>query len=291
MGQVVRDQGVSAKELTIYITIVLIQPWLWTAVIGWIEPGAGADVARAWYVQIALGIIVVPALLAVVLAGAMRGRSAVKDLLSRVIRWRVSWIWYAITLLLPPLYFALTALLSTLHWPVQAFTTPLAPVLQAWLAGIPFLTILIVFEELGWRGYLLPALQARMSALKSSLAVGLVWAAWHYPVWAGVSWAMTGSVGQVAVDVAMGTVALLALSVIFMWVFNGSGGSVLLVMLLHGSNNQAMSAITNAMGGLEALEVFPPLFLEKELALVGLPIAAALVLWKRREFLERPISP
>ncbi len=47
----------------------------------------------------------------------------------------------------------------------------------------PFLGMIVSFgEELGWRGFLVPRLQSTMSFTKTSLATGLIWAVWHYPV-------------------------------------------------------------------------------------------------------------
>ncbi len=43
-------------------------------------------------------------------------------------------------------------------------------------------------EQLGWRGFALPWLQTKMSALLSSIVLGLIWSFWHIPLWfAGIS--------------------------------------------------------------------------------------------------------
>jgi membrane protease YdiL (CAAX protease family) len=41
-------------------------------------------------------------------------------------------------------------------------------------------------EEIGWRGFLVPRLHALLGFTGTSLLVGLIWAAWHYPINAAV---------------------------------------------------------------------------------------------------------
>ena len=43
------------------------------------------------------------------------------------------------------------------------------------------LVILVVGEELGWRGYALPKLLEKRSPLIASLIIGVLWGAWHLP--------------------------------------------------------------------------------------------------------------
>lgn len=38
-------------------------------------------------------------------------------------------------------------------------------------------------EEIGWRGFLQPALQKKLSPFISTLIVGIIWAVWHLPLW------------------------------------------------------------------------------------------------------------
>jgi membrane protease YdiL (CAAX protease family) len=89
-------------------------------------------------------------------------------------------------------------------------------------------------EELGWRGFLLPMLQDRMSPLAASLLVGAVWAGWHAPqfvipaVW-GPRTAWTGAFLYVGMAPA--------LSILFAWLYNRGDGSVLLAAVAHGLFN------------------------------------------------------
>ncbi|MGH7200221.1 MAG: CPBP family glutamic-type intramembrane protease, partial [Planctomycetaceae bacterium] len=85
-------------------------------------------------------------------------------------------------------------------------------------------------EEIGWRGFALPHLQRCYSALVSSLIVGVAWALWHWPNYLIASiyphpfWAF-------AAAIPMG----MAASVLYIWVYNSTGGSLFAVVVLHGA--------------------------------------------------------
>jgi membrane protease YdiL (CAAX protease family) len=86
-------------------------------------------------------------------------------------------------------------------------------------------------EEVGWRGYALPALQARYGALVSSVVLGTMWALWHLPLFFNpdMFYSNMPFVIQLAIQVPM--------AILFTWVFNSTGGSVLLAILLHSMIN------------------------------------------------------
>ncbi|MFK5973015.1 MAG: type II CAAX endopeptidase family protein [Flavobacteriaceae bacterium] len=48
--------------------------------------------------------------------------------------------------------------------------------------GYPAMMLLILGEEIGWRGYLQEKLQDSFGALKGILILGLVWGFWHLPI-------------------------------------------------------------------------------------------------------------
>ena len=50
------------------------------------------------------------------------------------------------------------------------------------LARVPITLIAPTLEELGWRGYGMDSLRARMGALSASLLFGVLWASWHWPL-------------------------------------------------------------------------------------------------------------
>jgi membrane protease YdiL (CAAX protease family) len=87
-----------------------------------------------------------------------------------------------------------------------------------------------LLEEIGWRGFALPCLQRRRSALASSLMIGLVWGLWHVPFFVYESpfpWRY----------LALFIPQVIVYSVIFTWVYNTTGGNLLAVILLHGAIN------------------------------------------------------
>lgn len=165
-----------------------------------------------------------PFLAAVVVASRVGGRERVTALLRSMVRWRTSPIWYSV-LLLPWAAAGAAAAANTI--------LGADPVLsQDWAGLLPSFVLLLLipgvggaWEEPGWRGYYQPGLEERHSAHVSALTVGVVWAAWHVPLW------VTGIVPWT--DGA----AVVAIAVVYAWILDGTGGSVFILMLLHAMNN------------------------------------------------------
>ncbi|MCP4004966.1 MAG: CPBP family intramembrane metalloprotease [bacterium] len=181
-----------------------------------------------------------PSLAALIVFALRGGAAAVKRFLAQLLDWRVKPYWFLLVLFGP---FAIWVLAAFLRFS----TGDLTPEFElAGLASFAPLLLKHVFlggglgEELGWRGLLLPELQATRSALSAALLVGLIWGIWHFPAFLLPS---SGKDGASLSTIGLFTLLTIALSVIFTWVFNSTRGSLLLVVLLHGAFNAGENSL------------------------------------------------
>ena len=178
-----------------------------------------------------------------------RGWSGVRDLLASMVRWRVGPRWYAVALLVPIAITLVALYLAALF----GAPTPTAADFAGWYTlPLLFLSTTLIngpfTEEPAWRGFLLPRLQSKYAPLSASLMVGAVWAIWHLPL------LISDPTGQ---RPALQFVAMvLAQSVVFAWVYNGTRGSVLLVIIMHGSANTIARLLAPIVMGDAAYGVF-----------------------------------
>jgi membrane protease YdiL (CAAX protease family) len=176
-----------------------------------------------------------PAMSALMVTGLSEGRDGLRGLLSRLFLWRVGLKWYLVSLLLIPvvgltiaiLYVQLNGLASELP-EAEYWHSTLWQQILIWVAGIWLGVTIAPGEELGWRGYALPRLQARVHPLAASMLLGLLWGMWHFD----------GLIGNTAAEYSLvqvlgflaGTVSA---SVIYTWLFNNTKGSVLIASIFH----------------------------------------------------------
>ncbi len=173
-----------------------------------------------------------PSLAAVVVVAHGSGMAGLRRWLTRCLRWRLSWRWAVLAFLFPVVFMGLAA---AAHVALGGTLPPSPAVGHVGLAALNFLLIFLVGgplgEEFGWRGFALPALQARWGWRVASVLLGLLWAVWHLPLFY--------SVGTVQSHLPMGWYALSAIasSVLFAWLFNRSQGSIVPVLVLHTAVN------------------------------------------------------
>ena len=114
-------------------------------------------------------------------------------------------------------------------------------------------------EEPGWRGFALPRMQVSMGPLAASVVLGVLWGLWHLPVFilvpgynsAGAD--VASIAGSVFVFTALGTVGQ---SLLLTWLFNHTGGSVLLAVLAHASLDAATGLVTGRTATMAVLASF-----------------------------------
>lgn len=186
-----------------------------------------------------------------ILAAVEGGRRGLYELLRRFLIWRVGVQWWAFALFFAVVPSVASLYLFDLLGGPRVDWSGLKP-LYTVIPTILILTVLAgVGEEFGWRGFALPRLQQRHSALASGLIVGVIWSIWHIPLF------LTKGTSQNEWFVQAGAIPsilgyslfVIAGSVQSTWVFNNTKGSVLLQAVLHGAGNAWVGEYINVYRG------------------------------------------
>src|ERR671912_1617569 len=170
-----------------------------------------------------------PFIAALIVIPLTQGWAGLRELGSRMIRWRVRWYWYVAAIGLPLAVILLTAGLNV----ALGASAPS-------LAFGSVSTILLVFavrlinpgdgalgEEPGWRGVALPGLQSTLSPLVSTLILGVAVTVWHVPL-------LFMEEGLLQPSFIVGfLLGSFAVTFFYTWLFNHTGGSVLMSIVSH----------------------------------------------------------
>jgi uncharacterized protein len=199
-------------------------------------------------------LLVGPAVAGLLMTGLVAGRAGFRDLLARLLRWRVGLRWYAVALLTAPVVFTAVHLALSRVSPVF-FPTILTTDDKTALLLVGLVVGLVgggLFEELGWTGFAIPRLRQGHGVLATGLIVGVLWGAWHFLVylWGGEIWA--GELPVVLFVTMNGFLLLVgqlpAYRVLMGWVYDRTG-SLLVAMLMHAS----LTACTFTIGSISAV--------------------------------------
>ncbi len=181
-----------------------------------------------------------PTIAALIMTGVIGGRAGLLRLRERVWQWRAGWQWYLFLLLGIPVL----VMLGIIAQPgVLASFQGVTPAL---LVSYPIYYAAVLFgggplgEELGWRGFALFRMQPRYGPLWGTLFLGVLWAFWHLPDFLD-SAAQGGGPGTgwstFLTNFPVFFLMVMALAIVFTWIFNHTRGSIFTALLAHASVN------------------------------------------------------
>lgn len=199
-------------------------------------PGRPEDVDRLFMYALA-ALFAGPSISGLVMTAVVGGRAGFRNLLDRLLRWRVGTKWWAVALLTGPAVVA--AVLFSLALFLPAFTPGLITTQDR--AGLLIIGLgagMIgggLLEELGWTGFAVPTLRQRIGVFATGLVVGVLWGVWHLLI---AFWASRGLAGDASLSsfiagfVAFYLIALPAFRVLLVWIHDQTA-SLMLVMCMH----------------------------------------------------------
>jgi uncharacterized protein len=217
----------------------------------------GLTFVIAWSIWLPLGLLApekkwlslpgawAPTIASLLLIGLSEGLQGIRVFLKRLFHWRVSIGWYLVVL------FGISAIASLaiqagilLGSPSPALTLPAGVSRGALPGALPIIFLVNIFlggplaEDIGWRGYILPKMRERMSALHASLIIGVIWAIWHLPYFLFLGWR------DLVGDIPFLWFALLTTSwsVLFAWVYVNTQ-SILMPVLFHAAINTTLGTL------------------------------------------------
>ncbi len=173
-----------------------------------------------------------PSIAGILMTGLLYGRAGLQELFSRLLQWRVGARWYLVALLTAPLLTAAILFVLSLTSPAfipAIFTTDDKAGLL--MSGIMLGLVVCFFEELGWTGFVTPELRKRHGILTTGIIMGLLWGAWHYPLFSG-SASSSGTLPPALYLAVLLFSFLPAYRVLMVWVYDRTK-SLLVVMLMH----------------------------------------------------------
>jgi membrane protease YdiL (CAAX protease family) len=159
-----------------------------------------------------------------IVSALIGGKGAILALLRKLTIWRVGWRWYLVTFLLQPALNLGAIYLNVL----LGAPAPTSAAFGTWPAILGAFALRLVnpldgpmLEELGWRGFAQPHLQERFSPLTANLILAVLVTIWHF------QYIPTGDYAWIYIPATM------AVTILYGWVYNATGGSVLLTLLMH----------------------------------------------------------
>lgn len=182
-----------------------------------------------------LPALIGPMLAAFAVTAVTRGRSGVRDLACRMVRWRIPARWWLFALASPLLLVAVALAVLAAGPPDLGDFGRMAGLPQ-W--GVLFVWAMFVVvnglgEETGWRGYALPLIRRDHGLLAASLLLVPIWAGWHLPLFFLLQ--NYRDLGPIGVPGFL--IGLACGSIVLAWLYESAHCSVLIAAVWHGGYN------------------------------------------------------
>lgn len=270
--------------VTYFVLTFLIS---WGGIVVVLGPGAFTGATEATDVQLPfvyLAMFAGPAVAGLLLTGVVSGKAGFHDLRSRLLRWRVDVRWYVVALLTAPL--VVTAVLLPLSLSSAGFLPgvfasddKVSLIVIGLVAGL----MTGICEELGWTGFVIPSLRLGYGVLSTGLIVGLLWGAWHFPLFSEGD--LSGALPLALFLPVQLFTFLPAYRVLMVWVYDRTG-SLLVAMIMHVS-------LTASTLILQPLDVAGMRALTYDLVLAAALwlLIAALAMANGRQLSQPPLRP
>ena len=236
---------------------------IWMFVVAWalLIPPALAGVALEPFL---LGVVLFGQLLpAVVVSAAIGGRPAVRELFSRVFRWRVNIVWYLVAFLAIPLM----ALLMSLVFGTGAFRGLVTDrsVVLGYLNALTILPLVNLWEETAWMGVIQARLGVSRGPLLAAVITGLFFGLVHMPLRIGQP------LGELVAGLLAAMILGIGLRLLIGWLYYVSAGSILIAAIVHVTFNATNNGtlLSAASPGSSAVDVIPWL----TIGVLGLAVA------------------
>ena len=185
-----------------------------------------------------------PGIVAIILTAIIFKKSGLKFLLNAIIKWRVKFKWYLIIIILGIALCGISLVVFNTIYKQNNIPDPAYNFVFYFILILPLSAL---WEEIGWRGFLLPALQKKYTPLKASLLIGFVWGLWHLPVYLAIN--PYGD--KTIVYFLFMFIGCFALSIIETWLYNSTKGSLLICILFHNAINTSAAYFYGNLPGAE----------------------------------------
>lgn len=225
--------------LLIYFVLTFGVTWAFWLAPGALPGGGQLGAGGAGILFLYLGTFT-PAFVAIAMTARAEGQLGVAALLRPLFKWNVAARWYVFAasyLVVIKLAAALVHRVTLGEWP-EFGTEPIIVMIGA--TALSLVTLGQSGEEVGWRGFALPRLADRIGYGWAGIIIGVVWAAWHYPLF------FIPGVSRPGYSIVLFTIQLTGISVGVTWLYARTGGSLWLTMLMHAAINNTGGIVRTA---------------------------------------------